>query len=141
MDLIEWGGAIVDVFSKDQEEKQKLLIVDFNPDLIDTLKRDGFNVLFGDIADIEVLDKIYSTNPKVIISTVPSFEENMILCKYFEDKSIDKIILTAHEDADVSSLKAINKKIEILMPYQYTGRNFGKKLSKLIKSENINIYD
>ena len=135
------GGAIVDVFSKDQEEKQKLLIVDFNPDLIDTLKRDGFNVLFGDIADIEVLDKIYSTNPKVIISTVPSFEENMILCKYFEDKSIDKIILTAHEDADVSSLKAINKKIEILMPYQYTGRNFGKKLSKLIKSENINIYD
>ena len=135
------GGAIVDIFSKDEENKKRLLIVDFNPDIIDNLKREGFNVLFGDIADIEVLDKIHATNPKIVISTIPSFEENMILCKYFADKSIEKIILTAHDDSDVSYLKQVNKKIEILMPYQYTGRNFGKKLSKLIRSENLNIYD
>jgi hypothetical protein len=62
-------------------EKDKLLIIDYNPETIKKLKNEGFNVLYGDAEEIEFLETLNFSNAKIVISTIPDFETNLIILK------------------------------------------------------------
>jgi Kef-type K+ transport system membrane component KefB/Trk K+ transport system NAD-binding subunit len=62
-------------------EKDKLLIIDYNPDTIKKLKNEGFNVLYGDAEEIEFLETLNFSGAKIVISTIPDLETNLIILK------------------------------------------------------------
>jgi Kef-type K+ transport system membrane component KefB len=62
-------------------EKDKLLIIDYNPETIKKLKNEGFNVLYGDAEEIEFLETLNFSNAKIVVSTIPDFETNLIILK------------------------------------------------------------
>ncbi len=64
--------------------KEKTLVVDFNPTTIKNLIKRGIPCLYGDVTDREITDSIYRFQPKLIISTVPTFEENMLIINAFK---------------------------------------------------------
>ena len=72
------GGALMEeLLSK----KDKLLIVDYNPDVINVLKKKKISCIYGDITSPELLDKIDLKKLKLVISTIPCYEENLHLVK------------------------------------------------------------
>lgn len=72
------GGALMEELL---EEKSKLLVVDHNPDVINILMKKEIPCLYGDITSPDILDKIDIENTKLIISTIPSYEDTMHLVK------------------------------------------------------------
>ncbi|MEK9175272.1 MAG: cation:proton antiporter, partial [Patescibacteria group bacterium] len=56
--------------------KQNILIVDFDPETISRMRNDGFDCLFGDIADEEIFEKANFEFSRLAISTSPNFEAN-----------------------------------------------------------------
>ncbi|MEM4318608.1 MAG: cation:proton antiporter [Candidatus Pacearchaeota archaeon] len=64
--------------------KHKLLVIDFNPEIVRALERKGISVVYGDIADIELLNLLPLQNLKVVISTIPTKEHNLLLVHYFK---------------------------------------------------------
>jgi len=62
-------------------KKDKLLIVDYNPDVINVLKKKKISCIYGDITSPELLDKIDLKKLKLVISTIPCYEENLHLVK------------------------------------------------------------
>lgn len=117
--------------------KEDILVLDYNPDIIKNLKDDGFNVIFGDIADQDILNKARIDEARVIISTIPEFEDNLILLTYLRNQLRNKekkplVILTAHSDSDKKELKVLGADY-IIMPYKAAG----KYLGKLIESGKI----
>lgn len=120
-----------------KEMKDDILVMDFNPDITKQLNDDGFNVVFGDIADEEILLKSKIENAKIIVSTVPDFEDNVILLTFLRNQLRNRetkpiVILTAHVDSDKVKLKEAGADY-VIMPYKAAG----KFLGKLIKSGNI----
>lgn len=57
-------------------------VVDFDPVVIDRLKKRGLPYLFGDASDVEFLDDILSQQVKMVISTLPNAEDQMVLLRH-----------------------------------------------------------
>lgn len=83
------------------KKKQRVLVVDFNPNIVRSLARKGYNCLYGDIVDEEVMEKIHAARPRLIISTIPTFEDNKYLLKELKAKG-RLIFVTVEEAADAA---------------------------------------
>ncbi len=60
----------------------KFASVDFNPESVARYRRDGVKTFFGDASDIEFLRSLPLTNAKIIISTIPSPEDQLVLINF-----------------------------------------------------------
>ncbi len=79
------------------KNKKKILVVDYNPEIIKSLIQKRIPCLYGDIADPDVLHEIKSYKPKIVISTVHLFDDNIMVTKIFRKfgKNV-AVILTAN---------------------------------------------
>lgn len=110
--------------------KEKFLVVDYDPELITKLKRKEVDCLYGDISDPETLDIITSFNPKTVISTVPSLEDNLILLKYFKKNKNVVVIAVAKEVHDVITLYKAGADF-VILPEIITGYKISDYLTHL----------
>lgn len=74
-----------------KEQKKKLIAVDFNPDTIKALIKEGIPSLYGDYGNLEVLHAARIGKAKMIISTIPNLQENVLLLKIV--KGVNKNII------------------------------------------------
>jgi len=72
------GKDVLD-FLRNRDDHQSFVLVDFNPEIVDTLVAENLEVLFGDVSDPEILEKLNLPSAKLIISTVPAVEDNLTL--------------------------------------------------------------
>lgn len=61
--------------------ERKFLVVDYNPGIIKKLRNKKISCIFGDATDSEIIDRINIDKAKMIISTIPNFEVNIMLLK------------------------------------------------------------
>jgi FlaA1/EpsC-like NDP-sugar epimerase len=79
-------------------QKKNVVVVDFNPDIIKKLNIMSVPCVYGDIADIEVLNHLDIGNAKMVISTANFYEDNlMILDKIKAINGSVVTIVTAHK--------------------------------------------
>lgn len=70
------------LFLKEFEKNKKdIFIVDYNPEIIKPLMDKKIPCIYGDYVNEEVLNKIDLKKAEIIISTIPDFEENLLLIK------------------------------------------------------------
>jgi len=62
-------------------DKNDLLVVDYNPEIIRNLINKKIACIYGDFLHEEILEKVNLHNSKIIISTVPDFEDNVVMIK------------------------------------------------------------
>lgn len=72
------GSALLPVL---REQNHKLLVVDFDPDVVERLSGKGFSVMYGDSTDFEALELLGLERAKYVISTTNSLEDNLMLLK------------------------------------------------------------
>ncbi len=85
--------------------KRKFLILDYNPDVITCVAKEGFDCVYGDVSDPEVLKGVDLSKTKMIISTIHDLDTNLILID--EIKKHNKnciIIVTSYNVEDAIKL-------------------------------------
>ena len=88
-----------------KESKKSYLVIDFNPDTISELQKSKVPCVYGDVDDSEFLGDLPIDKAKLIVSTIPEYETNLLLIK--ETRDINKnaiIILRAHSIPDALNL-------------------------------------
>ena len=109
--------------------KDKLLIVDFDPEAMASLKRHGFNVLLGDITDPEIIEKANLKQATLLISTSPDFENSIILLE--EMKKMPrrpKTIVRARTEKEAEVLYDAGSDY-VLLPHFTAGQYLGKTIA------------
>ncbi len=120
------GYSILRSFSK---EKKKVLIVDYNPEMIDRLAKDGYHCLYGDVGDGEIIDKMNLGQIKMLISTVPEVKDSLNLINRVKKMNRRaKVIVTAQEID--TALKFYNAGADYVVMPHFLG---GEHVSNLIK--------
>ena len=118
------GRSIASMLPKD-----KLLIIDFNPDIIKELNESGYSCFYGDISDPLVFDNINFNQSEIVISTSPNLEDNinLVMGMRLAGKS-SKIIMRAEsgEDAKILYEKGADY---VFVPLHSSGQYLGKILS------------
>lgn len=113
-----------------------IVVIDFDPAVVNKLEFKNVHRLFGDISDTEIkeLAKIHSAH--LIVSTIPDVEDNLILIKEvknFKSKAI--IIVTALDSKDAKILYAENADY-VVLPHLAGGRQLARLLEKDLSGLN-----
>ena len=111
--------------------KRDLLVVDFDPDVVEKLKKEGFEYIFGDMNDEEVFDKVHKAGAKLIISTSPDLEDNLAFLERIKlfSKAKSRVVFRAETDAELEILYQKGADY-VLFPHITSGEYLGKALSK-----------
>jgi len=83
------GYSIVNTLKK---LKKKLLVVDFNPEVIRKLIDEKIPCIYGDVGDLEVLERLNLREAKMVISTVPKKRDNLLLIKKTKEENKKAIV-------------------------------------------------
>jgi len=119
------GYVIVDALKK---MKKDVLVIDFNPDIIRMLKKEKIPYMYGDVTDMDILDKANIKNSKLIVSTLPDIDENKFLVKESKKYNVP-VIVTANYLRDANELYCIGADY-VILPY-FLG---GDKMCSLLKN-------
>ncbi|HLC55813.1 MAG TPA: cation:proton antiporter [Candidatus Nanoarchaeia archaeon] len=85
--------------------KKKFLVIDYNPDVIQRLENENVDCIYGDASDEEIIKRINKIRPSMLISTMPSIDNNLILLEKIKRKNKSMtIFLTAKTVPDVIEL-------------------------------------
>jgi Kef-type K+ transport system membrane component KefB len=76
-----------------RESNTKFLVVDFNPDTIHQLTKLRISAEYGDASDVEFLNELPLKGAKIIVSTVPDFESNLLLTQHIRRVNEEAIII------------------------------------------------
>lgn len=111
-------------------KKDNLLVVDYNPEIISSLTKKKISSIYGDLTSPEILHKINLKTLKTVISTIPSFEDNLYLLKKVKEvNSSSVVIVTATR---ISEAKKLYEKGAdyVITPKIMAGEELGAVLRK-----------
>ena len=86
------GHNLLDIL---QEVSDKLLIIDYNPEVVESLSQKGLNVQYGDAKDPELLDSLDLEGAEMIITTTPDYEANSLVIGETRERNEDAVVLAA----------------------------------------------
>ncbi|MBS3123533.1 cation:proton antiporter [Candidatus Woesearchaeota archaeon] len=118
--------------------KKKVLVIDYNPEVISMLVKKGYHSLYGDVADEEIIERMNLKNINMLISTVPDIRDNFLLIRKIRE--INKratIIVTASEIDEALRLYSHGASY-VIMPHFLGGEHVAKMIMA-IKEQKIEI--
>lgn len=109
-------------------QKQNILIVDFDPEIIAHMREEGFDCLFGDVEDEEIFERANFASARLVVSTNPNFEDNATLLENLQkiDKR-PKVIVRARTERDAEILYQKGADY-VLLPHLTTGHYIAKAI-------------
>jgi Trk K+ transport system NAD-binding subunit len=121
----QMGQSIIRALENSGEE---VLVVDFDPNVVEKLRGQGIHVIFGDIADTDIQERLGFEKSKLVISTVPDLEDNLLLIEGL--KHVNKnalVVVMALETYDAKALYEAGADY-VILPHLAGGRHIAKML-------------
>ena len=116
--------------------RRSTIVVDNNPDVIKHMINKEESCIYGDITNVEVLDKLGLKKVKVIISTVPGESDNLFLLDYV--KKINpkiKVLLTAQHVHQAEELYTKGADY-VIVPHILSGEKVSLIIRRILKDKN-----
>lgn len=126
------GHSILQSFKR---LKKRFLVVDYDPKVISSLSGDKIDCKYGDADDSEFLDELNLSCAKLIFSTIPEFETNLLLVKKIRQINKNAIILVVSHDIDEADALYNEGATYVVMPH-FLG---GERASMMIDKHGLNV--
>lgn len=119
------GESILEALHKKNE---RVFVVDFDPDVIDRLNEKKIDCVFGDIVDTDIQEIANIAEAKLVISTVPDVDDNILLLDSLE--KINKSAISIVYALDINEAELLYKKGAdyVVLPNLAGGRHLAKIL-------------
>jgi len=119
-----------DILEAIKKIKRKVLVIDNNPDIIAQLTGRKIECRYGDADDLELLEEINLRNKKMIISTIPNVETNLLIIKRAKKSSTKTlVIVVAHHIDETLKLYEAGANY-VLMPHLVGGHYMAKLITE-----------
>ncbi|MBU2496557.1 MAG: cation:proton antiporter [Nanoarchaeota archaeon] len=126
-----------DVLKSFKKIKEKFLVLDYNPEIVRDLVKGGVHCRYGDVGDVELLDELNLQKVKIIISTIPSFDINLLLINKIKKLNKEVIIIVVSHQINEAIKLYEEGATYVIMPYFLGGHYF----STLIEEGKLNPKD
>ncbi len=119
------GETILDALLKTEH---KVIVVDFDPDVIARLRDRKVNCLFGDVADFEIQEKINLSRARLVISTVPDVEDNLLLLEGLAKLNKKATVVVCALEKEYARILYKAGADYVVLPHLAGGRHLAKML-------------
>jgi voltage-gated potassium channel Kch len=120
-----------------KQSNKEFVVVDYNPEIIRALINKKIPCIYGDFVNNEILDKIDVKNSKMIISTIPDIEDNLLLIK--KTREINPkvpIIVVANRISEALELYKAGASY-VIIPQVIGAQRAFETIKKITKKGNI----
>jgi len=124
-----------DLLKSFKKLKKKYLVVDYNPETIQKLTKKNIKCRYGDVDDSEFIDELNLARTKMIVSTIPEFETNLLLINKTRQVNKDAIILVMSHSVEEAGLLYREGATYVIMPH-FLG---GSHVSKMIDEHRLDL--
>ena len=122
------------------------MVVDYNPETIMDLAKEGVECRYGDASDSELLNELNFSKAKMVYSTIPDFDTNIILVDKIRESNKKAIIIVVSHQIDEAIELYDKGATYVLMPHFLGGHHtstlierYGLNLNKFLKEKTIHI--
>lgn len=134
------------VVNKLKKLRKKILVVDFNPEAIRALIVQKIPCIYGDISDLEIIERLELKGVKTIISTVSDLADNKLLISKLKHENKDAVaIVTALDVPEALELYEAGADY-VILPHYIGGEHvsllledFSKNIKKILKTKIAHI--
>lgn len=119
------GESIVEAML---ENKENIVVIDFDPDVISRLQKQKIPCFYGDIADTEIQERIHMQNARLIISTVPDVDDNLCLLEELRKKNKKTLCVVFSLEAEHAPALYKAGANYVVLPHLAGGRHLAKIL-------------
>jgi Trk K+ transport system NAD-binding subunit len=121
------GDSIIDAL---EDKDVDIVLVDFDPNIVKKMNAKKIYKLFGDIADLDIQKRAKIDNAKLVISTIPDTNDNLLLLKELRrENRRAKIVVMAIEGKEAKSLYKAGADY-VILPHLAGGRQIADLISK-----------
>ena len=124
------GHEFVNLFKK---LKKKYVVIDYDPDIIDTIESRRINYLYGDATDVELLEEAGVQHAKLVVSTIPDFDVNIFLLKYLANNN-RRAVAIVHADDPMEAARLYEAGASYVVLPHYIG---SEKVSAFISKSGL----
>lgn len=108
------GYSVLESFRK---LRKRFLVVDFNPETIHLLEKEKCDYLYGDASDPELLNEINFARAKMVVSSIPDTETNLLVLKEAQRHNPKAIVIVVSHQVDDALLLYNAGATYVLMPH------------------------
>jgi Kef-type K+ transport system membrane component KefB/Trk K+ transport system NAD-binding subunit len=126
------GSDLIESFKK---IKKKVLVIDYDPETIMGLAKEGIDCRYGDATDTELLNELNFSKAKMIYSTIPDFDTNLFLINKTREANKKAIIIIVSYQIDEAIELYDQGATYVIMPH-FLGGHYS---STLIEKYGLNI--
>ncbi len=123
-----------DLLESFKKIKKKALVVDYNPETINQLSKEGVDCRYGDLDDEEFLSELNLIKAKMVISTIPDFETNLLLINKIKQLNERAIVMVTSHNLEEADKLYESGATYIIMPHFLSGI----QASKIIEEYKFN---
>ncbi|MFW5865617.1 MAG: cation:proton antiporter [Nanoarchaeota archaeon] len=113
-----------DILESLKRIKKEFLIIDYDPETIKNLSKEGYSCKYGDANNLELLEEINFKKAKMVISTIPIIDTNMLLIKKVLEKNPKAVIAVVSHHIDEAEKLYEEGATYVIMPHFLGGRHF-----------------
>jgi len=119
----QMGQSIMEAL---EDRDTEVVVVDFDPSIVKKLENKKVHRLFGDISDLDIQERAKIDNAKLVISTIPDVEDNVLLLKELKHENRKaKIVMMALDSRDAKTLYKEGADY-VVLPHLAGGRQVAK---------------
>ena len=119
-----------DILESLNKIKKNFLIIDYDPDVITSLSKDGYACRYGDANDSELLEELNFSKTKMIISTIPILETNLLIINKVKKENKRAIIAVVSHQIDDAVKMYEEGATYVIMPHFLGGKHFSEMLER-----------
>jgi Kef-type K+ transport system membrane component KefB/molybdopterin converting factor small subunit len=98
----QMGQSIVEAL---EDRSMEVVVVDFDPAIVKSMENKKVHRLFGDISDLDIQERAKIDSAKLVISTIPDLEDNLLLLKELKHENRKaKVVVMALDSRDARTL-------------------------------------
>ena len=124
-DIILFGYNRIgyDILESLKKIKKKFLVIDFDPETITKLAKKCFDCRYGDADDSELLNELNFSKTKMVVSTIPNFDTNLLLINKIKEYNKKMIIMVVSHQIDEAMELYDAGATYVLMPHFLGGHH------------------
>jgi len=133
--LVGYHRIGYNILERLRKKKMKFVVVDYNPTVIRGLMEKKVPCLYGDVSDHDLLQEIRKFKPKMIISTIHLFEDNLHLTEHFKRGNKKILMYVTGKNVEEALLLYEKGANYVIIPHLLGGERVADLLKHTLKSK------
>jgi Kef-type K+ transport system membrane component KefB len=113
-----------------QKMNKKYVVVDYDPDVIDSLEKKGISFIYGDVTDIEMLEELNMDHAKLVVSTIGDHPTNLFLVRWLEKINPHAVFVCSADSANQAESLYEEGAAYVMLPHYVGSEQIGSFIKK-----------